>query len=402
MTFKQTEHDVNKTGFSLEDIEGLIATTQNYFLLTGDRDSRVWIFRPDEPSLFLRSSIQLGDGKFSIFIADPFAGLQPILLSYKTLTTNEPIQIPFRPTAILDSNVVTYLHQYVTSGSLLDLKQRKVVHEFLRFVVQKKLDYNPFFYYIETTHFLSTGELIADPAIMAMYAEEYGAETIDEIAPRYARAMVTPRNPRLDGLSKLIYAALLKIGLIHKTNKRTLMSKYHELLVFMQEVLKIGMGTERMVALAYFTGKFDNFIPIQKGAVVAKVHRRLKAAAWDLVLLRLPARLLAVSPDDEISVGYVCTSDRALWQIARTAKLEAVTKMMPKTPEGVPVLSYDPSPLELNITPALMEQIFEADTDWQQRRIPYLTGGADRIPYEILLTLIDELEQQVNVFCSAE
>jgi hypothetical protein len=428
MAVKQTEHDVGRAGLSLEDIESLTAISGRYFLNTGDQDSRIWIFRPDEPSMFLRSSLQFGDEGFSVYIADHYAGLQPILLNHKAF--GNELQLTFRPSALLDSNIVSYLHQYVRSGSRLGSMQGNVIHQFLRFVVHKGFDYNAFFYYIEgtakderdymsnyaqevshsiltlhtmdTSHFLSTGQIISDPKILALYAEEFNAETIDEMAPRYARAMMGPTDPRLDGLSKLIYAALLKIGLIHKTSRRDLVGKLQELREFMQQTLRIGMGPERMLALAYFAGKFDGFIPIQKGAVVVKLLRRVRAAAWDLVLLRLPARLLALSDDDEITVGYVCTGDRALWQIARTAKLETVTKMMPKTPEGIPVWSYDPSPLELNVAPALMEKVLEMDTNWQKGRIPYYSEPSRHISLEMLDTTIAELEQQVAAFCSLE
>lgn len=426
MTVRQTEHDVGRAGLSLEDVESLTANSRRYFLNTGDQDSRIWVFRPDEPSMFLRSSLQFGDERFSVYIADQYAGLQPILLSHKAF--GNELQPNFRPSAFLDSNMVSYLHQYVRSASRLGSIQGKVIHEFLRFVIHKGLDYNPFFYYIEgtakdeqdhmsnyaqevshsiltlhtmdTSHFVSTGQIISDPKILALYAEEFGVETIDEMAPLYARAMQEPIDPRSDGLSKLIYAALLKIGLIHKTSRRDLLGKLQELLEFMQQILKIGMGPERMLAIAYFTGKFDGFIPIQKGAGVAKLLRRVRAAAWDLVLLRLPARLLALSDDDEITVGYVCTCDRALWQIGRTAKLESITKMA-KTPEGIPVWSYDPSPLELRVAPELMEKVLQMDMNWQKARVPHFTEP-NHISLEMLETTIAELEQQVAAFCSVE
>src|ERR1700686_4939851 len=335
MTVRITKENPDRPGLSADVIDGLVEISRNYFLNNDDPETRIWIFRPDEPSLFLESSLQFGDDRFSVYIADPFAGLQPILLNYESFA-NE-IQIPFRPTAILDSNIVKYLHHYVKSSSVLSTAQRNVIAEFLRFVVTKRLDYNAFFYCLEgaakneagsllnyaeeishsiltlhtmdDSHFLNTGEIIVDPNVLSLYAQEFGAETIEDIAPLYARGMIAPTDPRLDGLSKLIYATLLKIGLIHKTSKAGIVAKFQELMRFMQDVLNIGMGTERMLALGYFAGKFDSFISIQKGAVTSKVLKRLRAAAWDLVLLRLPARLLAVSPENEIPVGYFCHRD---------------------------------------------------------------------------------------------
>jgi hypothetical protein len=402
--------------------------SRTYFLNNNDQETRIWIFRPDEPSLFLESSLEFSDTGFSVYIADPFAGLQPILWNYESF--DNEIQIPFRPTAILDSNIVSYLHQYVTSNSILISKQRNVIAEFLKFVVKNRIDYNAFFYYLEgaaknetgrllhyaeeishsilrlhtmnSSHFLATGEIVVDANTLNLYAQEFGVDTIDEIAPLYARAMVLPADPRLDGLSKLIYATLLKIGLIHKTSRISIGAKFEELMQFMQDVLNIGMGTERMLAIGYFAGKFDGFIPIQKGAVPGKVFKRLKAAAWDLVLLRLPARLLAISPDDEISVAYICTSDRALWQVARTAKLQTVAKLMPDSPEGIPLMTYDPTPLELNMEPGLIERILESDRNWQRTRIPNITNAENRISYESLLSLITILENEVSNFCSSK
>lgn len=296
--------------------------------------------------------------------------------------------------------------------------------------MKNRIDYNAFFYYLEgaaknetgrllhyaeeishsilrlhtmnSSHFLATGGIVVDANTLNLYAQEFGVDTIDEIAPLYARAMVLPADPRLDGLSKLIYATLLKIGLIHKTSRISIGAKFEELMQFMQDVLNIGMGTERMLAIGYFAGKFDGFIPIQKGAVPGKVFKRLKAAAWDLVLLRLPARLLAISPDDEISVAYICTSDRALWQVARTAKLQTVAKLMPDSPEGIPLMTYDPTPLELNMEPGLIERILESDRNWQRTRIPNITNAENRISYESLLSLITILENEVSNFCSSK
>jgi len=103
-------HDADRSSLSLSDTQRLIEMTGCYFLTSGDRISQVWMFRHDEPSLFLQASIQIGTDRFSIYLADPFAGLQPILLNYDTISTDDPVKIGFRPTAILDSNVVTYLH----------------------------------------------------------------------------------------------------------------------------------------------------------------------------------------------------------------------------------------------------------------------------------------------------
>jgi len=133
-----------------------------------DRESFVWIFDQNEPSKFLRSSQHFGDSQFEIHIIDHFAGRQPLLINSESVR-NE-IKIPFRPTAILDSNVVNYLHQYVTSKIQLEANRQKTVREFLNFVVTNNLDYNPFFYYMEGAAKDENGSLLR-------YAQEISEST---------------------------------------------------------------------------------------------------------------------------------------------------------------------------------------------------------------------------------
>jgi len=409
-------------------MQKLIEISRQYFLKTGDRQSRVWVFRPDQPSPFLRSSAHFGDRDFKIRIVDLFAGLQPILLNYEAFSQDE-LKIPFRPTVILDSNMVSYVHQYVSSSASLSSKRRNTVFEALRFIISNKLDYNPFFYYMEgaakdvgnnllgyaedislsilTLHtmneelFLNSGKIATDPEQLAIYAKEFGAQTIEEIAPLYARAMIGPTDPWIDGLSRLFYAALLKTGLIHKKSRRDVAAKYKELQRFMQDDFNIALGIERMLALGYFAGQFDEFIPLQRGANSDRLLRRLRAAAWDLVLLQLPLHLLMSKVGGGIVLGYIGTSDRALAQIAQACKVEAVMGLGPEGDRPKPFISYDLSALEKRVGHKVVASIMSEDTNWQQSRLSNLTEHSEHISYDNLLKLITNLETEVMEFCGA-
>lgn len=116
----------------------LIEISRKHFLSTGDRESRVWMFVAEEPSAFdrsspppafLDSSVHFGPAQFGIHIVRQFTGRLPILLNYEAFTSE--VHIPFRPTAIMDSNVVNYLHRYVTSKSDLEPQRREAVVDFL-------------------------------------------------------------------------------------------------------------------------------------------------------------------------------------------------------------------------------------------------------------------------------
>src|SRR5258706_7686904 len=125
----------------------LIENALAYFSVTGDRESKVWAFRDDVPSKFLPHPFSCGSEHFRIQVVDPFASRHPLLVCHDSLSGE--VTIPFLPTVILDSNVVSYLHQYVTGGVDLDDGRRRTVKEFLTFVLTSKLNFNPFFYYME-------------------------------------------------------------------------------------------------------------------------------------------------------------------------------------------------------------------------------------------------------------
>lgn len=404
---------------------GLIRLLQDYFLGSRDRESQAWVMRADQPSSFLRSSAHFGDKDFGIHIIDQFAGLQPILINLESLT-NE-IQIPFRPSVFLDSNVVNYVHQFVRSRSPLNAKRRQIINDCLRFIIAHKLDLNAFFYYMEgaakndeaqlmqyaveisksilTIHtmddqvFLQSGAIIEDPTKLSRYAEEYDAPTLEEIAVRYARQMVCPTDPHIDGMSKLVYVTLLKMGLIHKSSRRNVAAKYEELRLFMENTLDIAMGAERILALGYFGDLFDDFIPLQKGANSDRFFNRLRATAWDMLLLKLPAKMLVTKDNEEVIVGYICTADQTLMRVAQGCFIEAVIGFNPSQRQPTPLMSYDLSSLRRDLGAKVINDITKRDASWQKDRTPRMAEPGERISYERLLAVIAELEDEAVHFC---
>jgi hypothetical protein len=396
------------------------------FSNSSDRESFVWIFDENQPSPFLRSSTQFGDDQFGIHIIDYFSGRLPLLINYESV--RREIQIPFRPTAILDSNVVNYLHQFVSSSLQLDAKRQKTVREFLNFAITHRLDFNPFFYYLEgaakdesnslikyaeqvsksilrlqTMHFdrfLASGEIVLNPSALAKYSEKYGVGTIEEIAPLHARAMVRPTDAYVKGVSKLIYATLLKIGLINKCTRGDVITKYEALRTFMETVLNIALGEERFVALGLFTGRFADFIPLQRRANLTRYFKRVRAAAWDLFLLRLPARLLAMNIKEEVTVGYVCTSDRALREAAEASKLEVLMVAAPNLHQPRPMHSHDMSALIRIVGQDTAKRITDRDSEWQRSRLR--KEKREHISDNDLSKLIVELETETACYCAVQ
>jgi hypothetical protein len=404
-------------------MDELIEMSRNYFLRSHDTHSRIWLFS-DEPSAFLQEAQEFGDESFHIFLSDPYRGRSPLLLNYDAFARDE-IQIGFRPTAILDSNVVAALHQFVSSPASMESGRRDAVRCFLRFACANQLDYNPFFYYMESAAkdeagqvlphvmrisrsilrlhtmnvatFVEKGDVVQDQDLLQLYAAEFGGSTLDEISENYARSMVRGPDPHVDGLGRLIYAALLKIGLIHRLSRKSVEEKYGEFLEFMGSTLNIALGPERMLAAGFFSRDFEGFIPLQRGARLDRVLNRVRSAAWDLILLHLPAYLLGTSSITEVVLGFPCTADRILWRVANAYGLVSVMKMEPDMDIGIPATTCDLEALGLD--PSLISRIVERDKSWSMPRIASLTSRDGRISYDGLTELIMDLERQADRLC---
>lgn len=404
-----------------------MASSLLYFGATGDRESKVWIFRDDVPSKFPRAEFCTGDDDFRIEVIDLFRGRHPLLINHESLTGE--IHRGFRPTAILDSNVVSYLHQYVTSGTSLTASRRQTVRDLLRFFINGQLDYNPFFYYIEgssrnehssllgyatafsesilrlqtmdTSHFLATGEIKVDEGVLDLYKSELGSSEFPDLAVEHAKRMVRPVAFEFEWKSRISYAALLKIALIHRTSSRGIAKKYEELRAFMEGTFNIALGIERMLALHYFAGQFENFIPIHKGANPERALKRVHSAAWDFLMLDLPAFLLAGDHSDGIYLGFPCTSDKALSSIGHACSIEAVMCLAPKADKPLPVMGYNLSALERDIGADVVHRIKDSDFEWQKSRQQRDLESEKHISFESLEELIEELEGQVTAYCKA-
>ena len=386
----------------------------------------IWTFQDNHPSPILSSSIAFGNQDFTITIIDSFAGRQPILLNRDTLNKDE-VQIPFRPTAILDSNVVSSFVQLVFSKPPLPPNRHAIVLDFLKFLVQKKLDYNPFFYFMEsywkdpspsfrsfavdtaramltlhcmdTQRFLESDEIVMDPKSFKFFQEEYNESSFESVAEKHAIAMTIGPDWYPQFSKDLGYATLLKMAVIHKGSNKSIEEKFFELQKFMESTTKVAMGSERLLSLGYFAGRFDNFIPLQRGANPDRTLKRIRAASWDLLLLRLPAELLARTGTNGICLSYVCTVDKTLTEIAKGYALQMIVSGSTPNSGFFPILSYDYSFLKSYIANDTIEKVLEQDREWQRRRM--LTYGELKHPIsdDVRFKIIAGLENEVRQLC---
>ena len=337
------------------------------------------------------------------------------------------LTIPFRPSVILDSNIVSYLNQFVIKRQALQPARRRVIERFLKFVIGNGLDFNPFFYYIEGVlenkqpshasylsssesmlrlhtmdgqYFLSCGEIRIDPRLLDLYKQEYGADAIPQMAEKFTRNMIAPSDFRIEWIVKLTYAAIMKTALIHKNSKREILGKYSELQDFMENTFNIALGRERIMAIEYFAGGFDDAIPVQRGANPERALARLRSTARDLLLLYLPEIMLVAKMQDGVCVSSITTADRALARIAKASRIDAVMAWAPDTETPLPVLSTNLSAMKAYLGTDVVEKIQEMDASWQKSRILRLTHPETRISVDRLDELIANLEGEITNFCN--
>jgi hypothetical protein len=302
------------------------------------------------------------------------------------------------------------------------------VQKFLKFVVENQLDYNPFFYYMEgasrsmqsshlnysgfsesilrlhtmdTQHFLASRQIRTDPRLLDTYRQELGADDFAELANLYAKRMVQPTDARMEWTSKLGYAALLKAGLIHKTSKHGIVAKYEELRDFMENTFNVALGRERIFALEYFAGRFDDALPIQRGANPERALKRIFATAWDLQLLHLPEVMLVADMEEGVYLSFIASADKALIKIARACRIEAVMAWAPKVHVPLPLISFDMSFLKDDIGADVVDQIGKIDESWQKSRAARLFATETHITWEGLDELISHLEKEVANCCDS-
>src|SRR5688572_43059 len=111
------------------------------YFADGDDGTVVWWMtyaapvRPRTP--FLRGSLELkAEPGAVIVVADPFDGREPQRVDAHTAGGGEAT-IPFRVELMLDSQLVSYLHQYVQHSPRLAEQHRAMVTRLLRFAVRK-------------------------------------------------------------------------------------------------------------------------------------------------------------------------------------------------------------------------------------------------------------------------
>lgn len=346
--------------YTQDHMDELLSDIDRYFEVSKDTTSFLWALT-NVPLLFpdLIGGKSFGDGKAMISIIEQFDGRKPGKLyhDYKT----RRYDVLFSPTLILDSQLVTYLSDYVldmeAGTNKLPPVLRDNVKGFLDFVIERKYDFNPFFYYVESVakdskgkfeqyvkdsaialfklhsmneeEFLRSGAIVIDRDHLQNYQRTFGGTTVEETALLRSKELSKNlKEVNFGFVSKFIYASLLQMAILWRDRKLDVIGKLGKLRDFMENRLNMVMTQETFVAIFYFSGMTGSFIPVaQPGLNLEKALSKFQSTTWDLMMMRVPPMQLMFDSEAYTSLGFICTADQAFAKIASQIVIAGITRL---------------------------------------------------------------------------
>jgi len=248
---------------------------------------------------------------------------------------------------------------------------------------------------MDELHFMKKRVIRSDAEILEKYAVKFKTSNIDEMAHHQYDHFKQISISVADW--KIAYLVILKAVVIQHLSKTNLQSKLKKLYNFIYEIFGTLLAKELYIAVFYFSGKIEKFIPIKKGSNFETAIYKLKSTAWDLYLLRLPELFLCddISP---ITLATICTGDKSVQYIGRKIRIRKVYSEQGKP---FPELEIDFSDINnpKSSPPDLIKKTFEEFEENREKRRNLLTP-------KLATTEIDEiikaLELEVKKICEAK
>ena len=304
-------------------------------------DSFLWeVTNSPYASKFIEKNLQFGV-KDPIFLIDQFNGKRPAIINKEFLDKGS-IQFQMFPSALLDSNVLDRLDNFVQRGHSTDgfLK-------FLQFLAQNRWDSSAMFYYLEhfskssledfkknairrtesllkvhsmdDLHFVKTGQLVSDKKAIEDYLSFSRTKTLQEIAEQRVEHFIQSyRKSDLVSMIEATEIALIKMVLIRKSEmkKASTIEQYNEFKRFLKNDLGVFLAREVHLAMHYFCDNAGRLLGIQSNTPKEKAVSIIKSTAWDIYLLRMPEIMFPESPS-EVCISYVATQEKQLQALAK-------------------------------------------------------------------------------------
>lgn len=240
--------------------------------------------------------------------------------------------------------------------------------------------------------FLATGQIHESIRSKRLYQNQFDAVDFNEIADRRFRRIDPETQHRQ---CDYIYANLLQMVLLHKGESRATQIE-QKLRLLRASMVEMGIVSARELLIApdYFAGLIDDFIPFQQRANFARQQVRLRAAAWDLYLLTVPATLLSSGDQDEAILAMICTGDKAFAKVGKKFTCESVFALQREP--LMPAISYDCESLRARIGTDRVEAIQEEALDFGRMRA---SENRSRRPLNDIAQAIQERETRLSALC---
>lgn len=370
--------------------------------------------------------VSFGEGKHKITILDQFGGKRPLLMNLDFLRHPTDYQLKVIPSIILDSHVASALHVYVNDSKSLAPPAFRSISDFLLFVSKNNIDYNPFFYLIESffkseeskftkyvtpvmetilnlhcmddDHFVKTREILIKEDAVEYYKSLHGGASLRECAERWVDQITKDEDfKKSPSVIEASYACLLKMVLINKKDSSSILKKLEEFVKFIEVDLGFPMAREPQLAVHYFADLAGSFVGVQANTKVADAKRMLRASAWDLLLLSMPEIVIGPKHLPEMTVAYIATAEKKLSELASLFMIERVIARSDDTEALSPEISFNLTDVKKKIGVENSSKIVELTQKRLQERLPQKKGTKKN--FQQLNFLVEDLEIQLSYLC---
>jgi hypothetical protein len=314
------------------------------------------------PSPFLSGTREFGVIN-PCFLVDQYSGKRPAIFN-KDFFEIGKIQFYIYPSALLDSNLANQVYSIVNGGKVND-----GFGFLLKFLTEKRWDFNLNFYYIEhfckaktvddfmdnavartrallalhsmdEMEFLDSGRVVPNSKAIQYYLSASHAANLDEVAlQRVTEFCEAYSQTNIFNLVEAIESTLIKMFLLRRIEipKATPLRQHEAFREFLERDLGVMLAREFYLAYHYFYDQAGSLLGIQPNTPINRALATIKSTAWDMLLLRMPELFFSGSPK-EMCLPFIATQERQLGRLARLFSVESIVG----TSDGrlLPVIDY--------------------------------------------------------------
>jgi hypothetical protein len=364
--------------------------------------------------------------RYRIHVIDSFARKRPMLVNLDFINSTSEYRLEAAITLVLDSQLLSGLHEYREARSGMDVQKRVALRSLLQYASTRGYDYNPLFYLIESFHRMPPGTFVKEvapvvasllhfqsmdsahfakfdeirlkPDALDYYFTLYGEHSLEECGRVWVERFQREHQPLdLPHVLRASYSCLLKMTLIHKRESGTLERKFEEFQTFVSTELGCNLAWESHLALYYFAGLVGKFLPVQSTMALEDAKSALWSTVWDLLLLRMPEFLLRPTQLPRINLGYVCSADKPLFELGQ---LFTVMRLIMQSNSDLcigPVLGMNMEALREKIGAEALKSVMAISArSWPENRPERAPKPARK---DHVLAIVADLEAQMASLC---